>query len=275
MSAAPITVRKHSHEHGGWTVARRAPHPGLSGLIERPPVGFHEHGSAPSSWIDVPAPWVSLILSCADTFGGFPRAFVVGLTDTWSRVELGEPSTSIDLKLSPLGAYRLLGVPMDELHERTVDLAELLGEPARVLVDSLGDAPGWAERFDLVDSFCLQRARDPLRPAPQVVWAWRRLRRSGGRVRIGELAAEVGWSHRHLISRFRSQVGLAPKSAARVLRFRRLLARLEAPDSGLAELAYECGYADQSHLNRDFLGFAGTTPTRYLEARPAIATLRW
>ncbi|MDP9187957.1 MAG: helix-turn-helix domain-containing protein [Actinomycetota bacterium] len=275
MAAAPISVRSHVHHQGGWTMARRPVHPGLGEFLARPPVGFAEHGSAPSSWVDVPAPVVSVIISCAEPFGGFPRAFVVGLADTWSLVELGEPSTSIDLKLTPLGAYRLLGAPLHELGGRTVELTELAGERGRLLVESLSDAEGWAQRFDLVDAFCLALASDSSRPAPEVAWAWSRLARARGRLRIGELAAEVGWSHRHLVSRFREQVGLAPKTAARVLRFRHLLARLERPDSGLAELAYECGYADQAHLNRDFRSFAGTTPTRFAESRPAIAKLGW
>ncbi len=84
-------------------------------------------------------------------------------------------------------------------------------------------------------------------------------------MRISDLAGEVGWSHRHLISRFRRQVGLAPKTAARVIRFRAMLAGLGAGRAGLADLAYEHGYSDQAHLNRDFREFTGTTPTGYLK----------
>ena len=48
------------------------------------------------------------------------------------------------------------------------------------------------------------------------------------------------------------------------MRFERVTRTLRAHGAaGLADVAYACGYADQSHLNRDFREFAGTTPTVY------------
>ncbi len=67
--------------------------------------------------------------------------------------------------------------------------------------------------------------------------------------------------------KFREQVGLTPKTAARVLRFRSLCRRLDAEPVRWAEIAYDCGYADQSHLIREFRKLAGTTPTDFLARR--------
>jgi AraC-like DNA-binding protein len=86
---------------------------------------------------------------------------------------------------------------------------------------------------------------------------------SDGAVPIGELAAELGWSRRHLAVRFREELGMAPKALARLLRFERAVKRLRAGDE-LADLALDAGYYDQAHFNRDFRAFAGTTPTQYL-----------
>jgi transcriptional regulator GlxA family with amidase domain len=100
----------------------------------------------------------------------------------------------------------------------------------------------------------------------EVSWAWRRLAESGGLLPVTELAAEVGWSRRHLGERFRDELGLSPKVAGRVIRFgraRRLLGRPRRP--GLAEVAVACGYYDQAHLTRDFHEFAGCTPGVWME----------
>jgi AraC-like DNA-binding protein len=59
-------------------------------------------------------------------------------------------------------------------------------------------------------------------------------------------------------------VGLTPKQYGRVRRFqqaRKLSASLDAPD--WTEIAYVCGYADQSHLIHDFQAFAGHSPGAY------------
>jgi hypothetical protein len=55
------------------------------------------------------------------------------------------------------------------------------------------------------------------RPSPEVGRAWERLVASAGTVPIGQIASEVGWSHKHLIARFRQQVGVRPKTAARTV----------------------------------------------------------
>jgi methylphosphotriester-DNA--protein-cysteine methyltransferase len=88
---------------------------------------------------------------------------------------------------------------------------------------------------------------------------------TGGAVPIGRVAKDVGWSHRHLIAKFKQQVGLPPKTAARLVRFDRVWRRLdEGRPLDWGQLAADSGYADQAHLIRDFRQFTGTTPTDFL-----------
>ena len=58
------------------------------------------------------------------------------------------------------------------------------------------------------------------------------------------------------------------------MRFRRAIDLLTSPDPPpLDELAFTCGYYDQSHLDRDFREFAGTTPTDYKSDPRARVTI--
>jgi transcriptional regulator GlxA family with amidase domain len=102
--------------------------------------------------------------------------------------------------------------------------------------------------------------RCAVREMPAVAPLWRTLYRTGGTADIAGLANRAGWSHRHLIDRFRRQIGLSPKVYARVVRFQRALRMVERDTAGLSEIAMASGYYDQAHLNRDFRRFAGATP---------------
>jgi AraC-like DNA-binding protein len=246
-----------------------APQPLLRSLLTRGYAGFTE-ATTPRR-IVVPAttsvPLVVKLLNSPHR----PPAFVMGASGSSTVLE-GECAPSyVEVLLEPLGAYTLLGLPLDALSGRTVDLVDVLGADGRRLAEQLREAPTWRQRFALLDRFLLRRqARGP-RPSPEVGWAWERLVATGGAVPVRRIAEEVGWSHKHLIARFRQQVGLRPKTAARLVRFDRVWRRLDDPTPlDWGQLARDAGYADQAHLIRDFRRFTGTTPTDFLDrTRPA------
>lgn len=167
----------------------------------------------------------------------------------------------LEVRLTPLGMYRITGLPMNDISNRAVGLDDLFGDEGRHLAERLAAEPDWARRFDLLDAMLVRAAGNGPEPDPEVAWAWRLLSQTRGTASVGEIVAETGWSRARLASRFRSQVGLTPKSAARVLRFGRAMALLTAPGHrSLASIAVACGYFDQAHFNRDFRMFAGCAP---------------
>ena len=83
---------------------------------------------------------------------------------------------------------------------------------------------------------------------------------------VARLAEDVGWSVRQLENRFREQIGLGPKAAARVLRLQRAR-RLLAAGRGAAETAALCGFYDQAHLSGEFKAMTGCTPREFVQAR--------
>ncbi len=123
----------------------------------------------------------------------------------------------LEVWLAPLAAARTLGVPMHHLRDGTVDLAELAGAAGATVRERVRETPDWAGRFALIDEFLLSRwDRGPDVPA-EVREAWEHLVASGGTVSVAEVARCVGWSHKHLITRFNEWIGVPPKKAARIL----------------------------------------------------------
>ena len=194
-----------------------------------------------------------------------PPAYVMGALAEHTVLDGACSPSYLRVFLSPLGAYTLLGMPMNEVSGRIVELADVVGPAAPRLIEQLREEPTWRGRFETVDRLLLARLDHGPRPAPEVRRAWQYLLATGGRVPIGRVAAEVGWSHKHLITRFRQQVGLPPKTVARLVRFGRVLRGLDQPRAW-ERVAAEAGYADQAHLVREFRTFTGTTPTDYAAA---------
>jgi AraC-like DNA-binding protein len=227
--------------------------------------GYREVAGGPVGRRELPHAALTLVINLGEPLAVGGRrygSFVAGLHERPVRTEHPGSQYGIQLDLPPLVAYRLLGHPPGELGNTVVGLDDLLGRDARGLVEALAGAPDWGGRFALLDRALADRLDRGPRAAPEVGWAWRELCRSHGRIGVAELTAGTGWSHRHLATRFRQQVGLSPKAFGRVLRFRRAVDLLHAPARPpLAEIAAACGYFDQAHLNRDFRELAGATPT--------------
>jgi AraC-like DNA-binding protein len=193
-------------------------------------------------------------------------SFVVGMYDEPALVEHDGCGNGVQIDLTAAGAYALLGLPMHELANRVVPAHELGCLDVDRLVDRMLEYSAWQERFWILDEEVAAALALGPSLSPQVAWVDRQLRSRPQGVRIGALAAQLGWSRGRLVEGFRREVGLPPKTVARVLRFRRAVDRLSAgrPLCSLAEVAAECGYSDQPHLNREFREFAGCTPTEFV-----------
>ncbi|WP_232247415.1 helix-turn-helix domain-containing protein [Kitasatospora azatica] len=237
--------------------------------------GYRQVGVPPMTHRGLPSPYLTLILTLDEplTLAAHPdpaqrpgeyRTLLGGLHTAPALIIHRGCQSGVQVALSPLGARTLLGLPAGELAGADYPAEEVLGRWAAEGQERLRAAPDWPSRFRVVDRWLLQRAAEAAAPPPEVVRAWQLLLASGGRAGAAELAAEVGWSGRHLATRFRTEIGLAPKAAARVIRFDRARRLLGATAMPLADLAADCGYFDQAHLAREFRALAGCPPSRWL-----------
>jgi len=240
-----------------WQLARHPADPRLAGLVVDA-CGYTELSDRPVTRRQLPHPAVTVILNLGPPIsvdGVARRTFVAGMHDVWSTTEFTGAQCGVELRLTPLGARRLLGMPADELTNVVTPLP-LLDR----LAERLAALPDWGQRLDVA---LASVAADGPDPDPAVAWAWRVLRRRGGDVPIGALAAEIGWSRRHFATRFRAEIGLSPKVAARVLRLGQARSLL-VNGVPAGSVAARCGYTDQSHLVREFRALAGCTPSAYV-----------
>jgi len=270
-----VHVRSGDGPGGSWEFAGGRPHPRL-----RPGVlsyrGIRLALNRPRRRLEVPIGAVTLLLGFEQPVrisrAGRPTDALVsvycGPTTTPAVGEHGGRLAGIEVLLMPWAAFTLFGTPQYELANRTVDPDDLphglhtgIGE----LAAALAALPTWAGRFALLDDVFVRWSAAGTPSSARVRRAWAELVRTGGSVPVPQLADDVGWSVRNLENRFREQIGLPPKAAARVLRLQRAR-RLLAEGCGQAETAAACGFYDQAHLTRHFARTLGVTPARFARA---------
>ena len=245
--------------------------------------GYREEVDAPVARVETPSGAAVLVLGFGGSLtvselapasperrhaGSVVSSFAGGLCDRPALVTHAGSQRGIQVRLGPLALSTLFGIPLDEISRQAggiVDLAEL---GAGDWGERLGALTAWGDRFALLDQLLISKlAASATELTPEVIAAWHALRASHGAVRIGQLVAESGLSHRAFIVRFRRQVGVAPKTAARIARYEHATSLLDLGTLSVAEVAAHSGYADQAHLDREFSTLAGCPPTRLLRSR--------
>ena len=253
--------------------ARARPSPAL-----RPYVafysGYRQRGLPAGVHRGLPSPWLTLILTIDEPLvvaahpdrrqaPGSYDALIGGLHLRPALISMDGAQSGVQVAVHPLGCAALFGLPAAELVNVDTDLAAVTGAAVVAeLRERLQLASSWPARFAALDEVLSRRLRQHS-AHPDVAYAFARLVETGGTVAVADLAGEVGWSARHLTEKFRAEVGLRPKEAARVARFDRARRRLR-PGTRLADLAAQTGYFDQAHLAREFHALAGCPPSRWL-----------
>jgi len=161
----------------------------------------------------------------------------------------------VGVRFRPPAGGPALGVPLSELRDRRVDLAELLPAAARALPATL--EPGIAAERALAVAGLLVADGALDRAVSQAAALL-----GDPAARVEQVADEVGLSMRQLRRRFHVAIGYGPKTLQRVYRFQRFVRELDASAGScdLALAAAEAGYADQSHLTRECAELSGLTP---------------
>lgn len=256
-------------------VGRPADH--LVALV-RSYIGYRYEGFAPGSHLGLPSRDLTIVISLGDPIhlAAMPdgnwasasfAALVGGLHTKPAVIAHDGNQYGVQLELTPAGARSLLGLPAAALRGAVIGLEELLGSDAFELAERMAAAPAWSDRFAVLDRVLTRRIGRSDAPARDLAHAWRCVVASGGTTQVSAIAAEVGWSRRHLGERFAREYGLTLKETARVVRFERSKRLIERGGSStLADVAAACGFYDQAHLAREWRDLAGCPPSAWLVA---------
>ncbi|HEU4555799.1 MAG TPA: helix-turn-helix transcriptional regulator, partial [Chitinophaga sp.] len=174
-------------------------------------------------------------------------------------------ATVIAYFLYPFVLKTLFGWDAKALTDLHIDLA--LTAPARgmSLKEQLLNAPDLSSRLQLLNGY-VQKLSANSNPAVNdtIAFATQVIQKSRGLAPITSLQKELYVTERTLQRMFELHVGVSPKTFSRICQFNAALQQLSGNRfSGMANVAYHAGYADQSHLIRAFKSFTSYSPLEY------------
>lgn len=189
-------------------------------------------------------------------------AYVAGPDTGPVRIVTKTGTVIAGVRFRPSAGGQALGLPLSEVRDQRVPLAELLPSAAKRLPATADPAMAAARALDIVG----RRFADGT-PDKAVAHAAALLRNPAARTEA--VAEDVGLSERQFRRRCQAAAGYGPKTLQRVLRFQRFVRMLDAPAGppDLAEAAAQAGYADQAHLTRECAALAGLTPATLARVR--------
>jgi AraC-like DNA-binding protein len=267
----PIEIDRHDSALGRWLLARCSP-ARLAGLVDG--IWYFEGTIAAANLRErhFPSGRAELIVQLGPVYRQvngercepFTPTCVSGLMLGPDLIEApAEPSAVLGVRLSPVGAFTVLGRPLHELTGLTADLEDVVSSAAGELADRCDSAASPEARVREAIRWIEARMRRNPRPDPAVAWMTGELERRDGAVSIAELRERTGWSKSRLTTTFREQIGVPPKTFARILRFRKALEMVNREEQSLSEIAFAAGYYDQPHFNAEFKKHSGFAPTDY------------
>lgn len=268
-------IRVDTHDDGlnRWEVARLRPAAALAGAVD----SYSDYWEVTGGFTarrEMPGIEPVLIVNLGEPIeivGGDGRAVQLRVGEGFAAVTHTRAAISrspgaqrgVHVHMPLATMRRLLGLPLDEMTDRTVSLADF-GRWGEALAHELAEKAAPVDRAGVLDRHLASRLQDRPEQDPATAYAVHALTRRTN-VEIEALAGELGWSRKRLGRRVREATGVGPRMFRRLARFSRLVARLQRGDAApWAELALDGGWFDQPHMLRDFRDFAGVTPREFL-----------
>lgn len=192
-----------------------------------------------------------------------PVGFVEGVFKSPLQLRFQRGCRLVGIRFKTPGLCPFVPSPMSQFTDQFIDLADVFLQPGAELIERVAETTSDESLPVLLDRFLL-RHMNHVDADHRLQQAIRILTKQEGMVPVHRICKETSISERQLERLFDRQVGISPERFAQRLRLSRFV-RLaqERNHPSFTQLAYECGFADQSHLIRTFKQHLDLTPREY------------
>ena len=204
---------------------------------------------------------VDIIFTFDKTKGAF-FAKIVGTMTSFFEISYPQTVEMFGIRFRPAGITAFTRVPVNEFTDRDVELALFETLFDKSFYETLPEKQSMEEIITYMDNYLINRLSCLYRLDKQVIRAVDLIFFAKGQLSPAKVASDVCLCQRHFERRFKSAIGVSPKTFAKIVRFKQALRCLRNDSyQDLLSVALECGYYDHTHLIKDFKAFSGNTPT--------------
>ncbi len=198
-----------------------------------------------------------------------PPIFLYGQTVKPTELNLGGQSKTIGVCFYPYALKSMFGFDASELTNSCVDLTLLLNN----FKEPLLNAPSLKNQVEIFSTHLDRHIqKSTYRVDHATEYALSEIVQAKGNLPLRDLQRKLKLSERGFQRRFNQHVGISPKLFSRVCRFQAALRQLKNNNyANLSDVAFDNGYADQSHFIRSFKEFAGFSPYQFQKKDRKIA----
>ena len=176
--------------------------------------------------------------------------------------------TIIAYFLHPHILKSFFGFDASEITDMSIDLSHYRPAKDINLNEQLANTPDLNLRLQLINQYILKLAELSRYDINNIIsYSVGAIQKNKGLVSLRNIQQQLSMTERTFQRLFDSHIGISPKTYCRICQFNAAFQQLESGKfSKLADIAYQNGYADQSHLVRAFKNFANYSPSEYLKA---------
>lgn len=204
-------------------------------------------------------------LSVKETFKG---GWISGIQQEYITISAKNTKGMVVVRFKPAGSYSVLHLPVDEIRNHVIDAELILGREISRLREKIQQQVSVNQKILTIERWLRDRINDQTVPEAVIHYAVSQAQMNPSMITIKQIIDRCGYSHRHLIQLFKKHVGIAPKPYHRILRFNKVLEKINANvPLDWANLSAQCGYYDQAHFIKEFKQFSGFSPGSFLQER--------
>lgn len=191
-----------------------------------------------------------------------PRMAICGQNLSYGNVVSEKNSGVIGVVFYPHTAQAFLPLPMDELTNIEVDVADIFHDWKNNEQEFL-DCNSNERRIILIEKFLLNKLSIKNQVHFNIIHeSIKDLKISNGNIQIRDLSARYFISERNYERLFKKSIGLSAKRTADIFKFTNAITLLQKKHS-ITDISYISGYYDQAHFTKKFKQFTGHTPLQF------------